>query len=181
MRKIVPNIITTARIIGALSLLLAVVSRQIFVPFWELYVFCGLTDIADGAVARWLKVETKTGALLDSIADMFFVVCATYKLYPTLMLSLWMWVWTAIIIGIKVINLISALVVYGKPVFLHTLANKITGLMLFLCIPLWVCFEWNYPLTIVAAFATFAAIQEGHFIRTRKEQFWATTGLHTEK
>lgn len=47
----------------------------------------------------------------------------------------------------------------------------ITGLMLFLCIPLWICFEWNYSLTIVAAFATFAAIQEGHFIRTRKEQF----------
>lgn len=170
MKKEIPNIITTARIVGSIVLLQVNVSTQVLVPFWGIYAFCGLTDIADGVVARRLKVETKTGALFDSIADIIFVVCAAYKLFPNLMFSLWMWIWIAIIIGIKVINIISALLVYGKPLFLHTLANKITGFMLFLCIPLWVCFDWYYSLTIVAALATFAAIQEGHFIRTRMDR-----------
>ena len=167
MRKVVPDIITTARFIAAVFLLHADATANAITPFWGQYAFCGLTDIADGYVARWLKAETKAGALLDSLADIFFVVCAAYKLYPVLMLPSWMWIWAAVIAGIKVINLVSALAVYGKPAFPHTLANKITGMMLFLCIPLCVCFGWHFTLIIVAAFATLAAMHEGHYIRTR--------------
>lgn len=162
--RIVPNIITSARIVGAFFLLQTEVSTQDVVPFWVLYAFCGLTDIADGYAARRLKAETKTGALLDSIADLFFVICIAYKLYPVFMLPFWMWIWTAIIFVIKVFNLTSALVFYGKPVFLHTLANKVTGLMLFLCIPLFICSGWYYSLAIVAAVATFAAVQEADLL-----------------
>lgn len=167
MRKVIPNLITIARIVGAIILLRADATTQVLAPFWGLYAFCGLTDIFDGVVARWLKVETKTGALLDSVADIIFVVCAGYKLCPILMFTSWMWIWTAIIICVKVFNQISALVVYGKPVFPHTLANKITGLILFLSLPLYICFGWDFPLIMVSAIATFAAVQEGHYIRTK--------------
>ena len=45
------------------------------VVFWIIYALCGLSDIADGWLARKLKYVTKTGALLDSVADICFVAC----------------------------------------------------------------------------------------------------------
>ena len=45
----------------------------------------------------------------------------------------------------------------------HTKANKLTGLLLFIAVPL--VFWSIVPIAIVAGVATFAAIQEGHFIR----------------
>ena len=61
-----PNIITLLRIIGSISLLLCDVTG---VAFWIIYGFCGISDIADGWLARKLKCVTKTGALLDSLAS----------------------------------------------------------------------------------------------------------------
>lgn len=169
MKQDIPNLITTARIIGAVCLMFFQASTQWLSCFWLLYAFCGITDIVDGYVARRFNAETKIGALLDSIADIIFVACIAYKLFPLLKLSSWMWIWVIVIVGIKTANQISALAVYGKPMFPHNLANKLTGLMLFICIPLFVCFGWDCPIIIAAVFATFAAVQEGHNIRTRKE------------
>ena len=50
--------------------------------------------------------------------------------------------------------------------FLHTVANKLTGLLLFLTVP--ASFWSMIPIAIVAAMATFAAVQEGHYIRTKQ-------------
>lgn len=58
-----------------------------------------------------------------------------------------------------------ALVVYKRFCFPHTLANKLTGLLLFLAVP--AVFLPVLPIAIVAAVATFAAVQEGHYIRTK--------------
>ena len=67
------------------------------------------------------------------------------------------------IVIIKIINQISALVVHKHLSFPHTAANKLTGLLLFIAVPM--TFWSIIPIAIVAAIATFAAIQEGHFIR----------------
>ena len=45
-------------------------------------------------------------------------------------------------------------------------ANKLTGFLLFLAVP--TVFRTLIPVAVVAAVATFAAIQEGHFIRMKK-------------
>ena len=58
-----PNVITLLRIAGSLGL-------------------CGISDIADGWLARRLKCVTKKGALLDSLADICFV--ATTEMQSTL-------------------------------------------------------------------------------------------------
>ena len=66
-----PNVITLLRIAGSLGLLLSDVTE---VMFWIIYYgLCGISDIADGWLARRLKCVTKTGALLDSLADICFV------------------------------------------------------------------------------------------------------------
>ena len=62
-----PNIITLLRIAGSLGLLLCDVKG---VVFWIIYGLCGISDIADGWLARKLKCVTRTGALLDNFMFM---------------------------------------------------------------------------------------------------------------
>ena len=160
---LLPNIITLLRIVGSLGLLLCDVSG---VAFWFVYALCGISDIADGWLARRLKCVTKTGALLDSVADICFVACLCPLLLPILDLPQWLWLWAEVIVIIKVVNQISALVKYGRCTFPHTLANKATGFLLFIAVPM--TFVSVVPIIIVAVVATLAAIQEGHYIRTKK-------------
>ena len=122
--------------------------------------------MADGYLARKLGCVSKTGALLDSLADLAFVICCCFKLIPALALPKWLWIWGGVIVVIKVINQISALVMYKKCIFPHTVANKVMGVLLFLAVP---TAFWSFiPIVIVAGVATFAAIQEGHFIRKKR-------------
>ena len=161
--KHLPNILSSLRIVGAVALLLSKVSS---IPFWVFYIVCCISDIADGWLARRLKCVTKTGALLDSLADICFVACCAWKLLPILELPQWLWWWAGVIVAIKIVNQISALVMFGHCCFPHTLANKVTGFLLFIAVPM--TFYTVIPITIVTTIATYAAIHEGHFIRTNK-------------
>ncbi|MBP5759185.1 MAG: CDP-alcohol phosphatidyltransferase family protein [Bacteroidales bacterium] len=163
--KHIPNIITALRIVGAFGLLFYDFRSAVF---WTLYLVCGLSDILDGFLARKLRCESKAGALLDSVADLAFVACCCVKLIPVLTFPLWLWIWAGAIVVVKVINQISALVMYKKFCFPHTFANKATGLLLFVAVPLTIFLEASVPMVVTAALATFAAVQEGHFIRTGK-------------
>ena len=157
-----PNVITLLRIAGSFGLLLCDATD---VAFWIIYALCGISDIADGWLARKLKCVTKTGALLDSIADICFVACCAWKLLPILELPQWLWLLAEVIVAIKIVNQISALVMYGHCYFPHTLANKATGFLLFIAVPM--TFVSVVPIIIVAAVATFAAMQEEHIIRMK--------------
>jgi CDP-diacylglycerol--glycerol-3-phosphate 3-phosphatidyltransferase len=158
-----PNTITLLRIAGSLGLLLCDVTG---VVFWIIYGLCGISDIVDGWLARKLKCVSKAGALLDSVADICFVACCAWKLLPILKLPQWLWLWAGVIVVIKVVNQLLALVMYGRCSFLHTTANKWAGFLLFIAVPIT---AWSIiPITIVAAIATFAAMHEGHYIRTKR-------------
>lgn len=126
--------------------------------------------MADGYLARKFGCESKTGALLDSLADLVFVVCCCFKLIPPLAFPKLLWIWGGVIVAIKVINQISALEMYKKCIFPHTIANKVTGGLLFVGVPLTVFLKSIVPMVLIAVVATFAAVQEGHFIRTKKIQ-----------
>lgn len=160
MMKHIPNIISAIRIIGAVCLLFC---NPLDTAFWVIYGLCGVSDMIDGYLARELNAETKTGAVLDSIADLILVVCCVIVLTPVLSIPMWLWIWAGIIVAIKLVNQISALIISKKLCFPHTTANKVTGLLLFLSVP---ALFWSViPTAVVACVATFAAIQEGHLIR----------------
>ncbi len=161
--KPLPNAISALRFLGAVCLLFFRVESC---AFWAIYFVCGLSDMADGYLARKLGCESKVGAMLDSLADLVFVVCCCFKLIPALAFPRWLWIWGGVIVATKIINQISALVMYKKCVFPHTMANKVTGVLLFLSVP--TAFWTFIPIVIVAGVATFAAIIEGHYIRTEK-------------
>ena len=159
--KRIPNIITALRILGAAGLLFCDPSGA---TFWVIYGLCGVSDMADGYLARKLQAESRAGAVLDSVADLCFVVCCAIRLLPVLTIPTWLWIWAGAIVVIKLINQVSALIVCKGFRFPHTTANKLTGLLLFIAVP--TVFWSLIPIAIVAGVATFAAVQEGHFIRT---------------
>lgn len=137
--------------------------------FWVFYFAAGFSDILDGALARKFNAVSKTGEKLDTAADVVFVAVCFIKLLPAVELPLWLLVWTGIIALIKLINVISGFILRKQFVTLHTAANKLTGALLFV-LPLtigWIPVSCSGG--IVCAAATFAAIQEGHFIRTGRE------------
>ena len=75
----IPNIITLLRMAGSFGLLFSEVTSGVF---WIIYSLCGISDIADGWLARKLHAESKTGAVLDSLADICFVACCAIRLIP---------------------------------------------------------------------------------------------------
>lgn len=160
--KRLPNVISVLRMAGSMGLLFCNVTGW---PFWALYALCGISDMVDGWLARKLHAETKAGAILDSVADIVFVACCAIRLLPAMQIPGWLWIWAGVIVVIKIINQVSALAVFKRFCFPHTIANKLTGFLLFLTLP--TIFRTMIPVAVVAAVATFAAIQEGHFIRTR--------------
>ena len=161
--KRLPNVISVLRVAGSIGLLFCDVAGWMF---WALYALCGISDMVDSWLARRLHAESKTGAVLDSVADIVFVACCAIRLLPVLEIPVWLWIGSGIIVTIKIINQVSALIVYKRFCFPHTLANKLTGLLLFLTVP--EMFWSLIPVSIAAAIATFAAVQEGHFIRTKQ-------------
>ena len=158
-----PNVISSLRIAGSISLLFCDVAG---LPFWVVYALCGISDMVDGWLARKLHAESKTGAVLDSVADIVFVACCAIRLLPVLEIPVWLCIWAGVIVFIKMVNQISALAVFKRFCFPHTSANKLTGFLLFLTVP--TMFWSMIPISIVAAISTFAAVQEGHYIRTKQ-------------
>jgi len=161
----VANFITFIRILCSVAILFCPVFS---VAFYSLYIVAGLTDIADGWVARKTNTVSKFGSKLDTIADFIFVVVCLFKLIPVLDIPSWLYIWIGMIALIKVINIISGYVGQKQFVAIHSVMNKVTGILLFL-LPLTISFvDLRYSAAVVCFVATFAAVQEGHFIRTKK-------------
>ena len=162
--KHIPNILSASRIALCLPLLLV---DAMTLPFWVLYLIAGLTDILDGFLARRWGVESKFGARLDSLADFVFVLAVGYKLFPWLKLPVALWMMIGLIALVKASNAFSVYLVKQRIEFLHTKANKLTGLLLFIGL---MAIGQSYFIPVawgVACIALFAAIQEGHLIRSR--------------
>ena len=157
------NALTICRIVLCVALLIT----EAFSPtFFLVYALAGLTDMLDGYVARRTNSESELGARLDSIADLVLVVVCLVKLLPAIDVPIWLWVWVAAIVLLKVANVASGLVVEKRLVMPHTVANKAAGLVVFLvpfAIPF---FGITAPAVIACAAASFAAVQEGHLIRS---------------
>ena len=120
----------------------AILLCPVFSPaFWIFYIAAGLSDMLDGALARKFNAVSHSGEKLDTAAD----------------------------VVIRIINVISGCVIRKKFVALHTAVGKLTGALLFV-LPLTIgLIPLSFTGGIVCAVATFAAIQEGHFIRTGRE------------
>lgn len=155
----IPNILTISRIFGVFLLLL---STPFSIPFYILYVYCGITDILDGYTASKFNCASKSGAFLDTCADLFFTAVIVVKLIPTLavLLNRNLVVWVIIIAIIRIISLVIGLIKFHTICFLHTYLNKLTGLSLFVGM-LFLNNALSFiSICIMCTLATIAALEE---------------------
>jgi len=166
MAKHLANILTGCRILGSILLL---VFPAFSVAFYITYLFCGLSDMIDGTIARKTNSTSKFGSQLDTIADLIFVAASLFKLLPAIHIPGWLWIWGGVIAVIKISNIIWGYVSKKQFISLHTIMNKVTGLLLFL-LPLTVSFvELKYIAIAVCSIATLSAIQEWFYVITDSE------------
>ena len=157
------NVLTICRIALSIALLMPAALSP---AFFALYTLAGVTDMVDGYIARRTGTESELGARLDSIADLVLVVVCLVKILPAITVPTWLWIWVGVIVLVKMVNAVSGFVVEKRLIMPHTTANKVAGFVVFLvpfAIPL---VGITMPAVIACAVATFAAVQEGHFIRT---------------
>lgn len=170
------NILTAARIILSLTLLFL---SPLSAVFFIIYALCGFTDMIDGTVARHFSSTSRFGALLDSIADIVFVIASAIRLLPLLypLLPAW-WIYPVLaIVSVKLATLIAGFIKFRKPCFLHTYMNKIAGAVVFL-LPFFYG-AWWFPVAvgIVCTVAFLAAVEEFICILKMKEYDVEIKGL----
>ena len=166
MKKHIANIITGSRIIFSLTLLVIPLSSA---WFYVLYLFCGLTDMIDGAIARKTGAVSKFGARLDTVADFAFMFVCSIKILPLMHIPVWLWVWIIIVALIKISNIALVFIHKKKLISIHSVLNKTTGFALFL-LPLSLTFvETTYSIATICVLATTAVMQEVYYISKGQE------------
>lgn len=156
------NSITSIRILISISLLFC---QALSPAFYALYFVAGFTDMIDGTVARKTNTVSEFGSKLDTIADIVFASVCLVKLIPTMDVSRWLYVWIVVIASIKIINFISGYVLQKKFMAVHSVMNKVTGVLLFALPMTLPIIDLQYSAIVVCLVATLAALQEGHYIR----------------
>lgn len=157
MNKKIPNMLSILRIPLSLGMIF---TRPFSTPFFLLYTLAGVTDALDGFLARKLNACTPSGAIIDSLADIVFFATSLVKIFTAITIPLWLWICLAVIIIIKLANIIIGFITQKKLVLPHTIPNKITGGLIFL-FPYALAFaDVKYAAIPVCVMAIFAAVYE---------------------
>jgi len=160
-RNNIANIITSIRILCSIIM--------IFYPafsgkFYFLYLTAGFTDMIDGTIARKTNSVSEFGSKLDTFSDLIFVIVCLIKLIPKMNFPVWLYLWIIFIAFIKFTTMTYGYVVRKEFVAVHSIMNKITGILLFI-FPLTIPFiEMIYSAIFICIVATASAIQEGIYI-----------------
>lgn len=167
LTKHIANIITSCRILCSMGIL----CFPAFSPeFYTMYFLSGFSDMIDGTIARKTNTVSEFGSTLDTVADFVFIVVCLIKLLPITHIPVWLWIWINAIAIIKIANIAWGFACKKRFVSVHTVLNKITGLLLFLLPFTLQFFEPIYSFAVVCIIATIAAIQEGYYtIKTNDE------------
>ena len=166
MVKHIANILMLCHIWGSILLLFF---PAFSVEFYITYMLCGFSDMIDGTIARMTNSTSEFGSKIDTVADMAFVMISLIKILPVINIPKWLWIWGVVIAIIKIVNIIWGYALKKQFISLHTIMNKITGFLLFL-LPLTLTFiELKYSSIAICSIATLAAIQEGFYVVTKRD------------
>ncbi|AFS77592.1 CDP-diacylglycerol--glycerol-3-phosphate 3-phosphatidyltransferase PgsA [Gottschalkia acidurici 9a] len=168
--KYIPNLISFLRII--LSFLMISSLKKPFFLITLLFLG-GISDVADGYIARSFNVKSKLGAKLDSLADFFFFSVSLFVLLYKMKVKLdnYIFIWIIIIAAIKVFNLLLTLFKFKQLGSLHTIGNKLSGLALFIIIATSIALNnIHYILMIITGvLATLSSLEESILLLTMKK------------
>ena len=130
MKKQLANIITLSRLIGTFVLIfLEPLSKEFFLC----YLWCGLSDILDGFIARKTNTISKFGSRLDSVSDLFLYTVMMVRIKPELdrIDPAYFWILIYIAVGIRLLCYIVVGIRHHYFISRHTIFNKLSGLLMF--------------------------------------------------
>ena len=161
-----PNVLSGVRIAAVpLLAVLAFTGRE--TAFTWVLVPALLTDIADGLVARLCSLESRLGAVLDSVADsmlLFVCVYGIWVFHPEVIREHAWLCGTAV--GLWLLEDVLALLRYGRLSSFHTYLSKIVANLLGLFIGWLFLFGFEPWLLYLAAGASIlASIEELALLR----------------
>jgi len=158
--KQLANLISISRMVLSVSL---VYFRDQIPVFVAIYLVCGFSDVLDGFVARKTKTESVMGARLDSLADVLMFVAILLVLFLKAGAELRKYLpLVAGVVFFKLVNIAIAMCKFQCFVIgLHTLANKLTGLLVYLAPLLLVFCQPERIILPVFAISILAALEEG--------------------
>lgn len=125
----IPNTVTFLRLAGALML---PVFETMSIPFLICYLLCGITDAADGFLARHLHAESRFGAAFDGCADAVFFLISLMIFLSYFSFPLWVWAVFGGVFAVKTSALILRYKKSGVFGFSADRLNKTAGAVLFL-------------------------------------------------
>lgn len=182
-RKQCANMLSAARVIAAISLFFF---NEIKAPFIIIFVFCGLTDLLDGQIARKLNTTSTLGALLDTIGDMLTYFGLAKILIMQHLVPLWAIIWVILILAGNVVGGVIAKKRFGEFYLVHSFFGRVIGGLLFL-LPLMLGvtqgIEHNnyYCLAVLGVIGTFSAIEAIYIQLTSTEKHMEITSLKQMK
>ena len=160
--RCIPNIMTLFRLAGALMLPFL---EAMSLPFLVCYLFCGITDTADGFLARHLHAESRFGAAFDGCADAVFFLISLTIFLSYFSFPLWVWGVCFCVAAVKIAALIlryKKTRVFG---FSSGRLNKAAGVVLFLFPFLALAAGMEAAAFICGIAAAVAAVYELHTVR----------------
>lgn len=125
MRKYAANILTLSRIV--LSLILLLFFKEISILFLILYTIAEFTDIIDGTIARKTDSCSRTGALLDSIADLLLASNLVKIIFTMKIITKKLAIWLVIALGIGTLSPIINYIRHKELFFIHSIPCKVCG------------------------------------------------------
>jgi CDP-diacylglycerol--glycerol-3-phosphate 3-phosphatidyltransferase len=160
------NQISAARIFLSLALLLV---EPLGVLFFIIYFLCGFSDFLDGYIARKTGTTSKFGEKLDSLADLVMVFILLYALYPLFQITALQVAWLIAIVILRGFSVIVTFVKFKTFAILHTYGNKLTGLLLFIMVPLLVFVDSGLLINMLCLTGSVSAVEELLIQLTSKE------------
>lgn len=130
MFRQLPNALSAARIAASPVLVLLAANGALGAFTW-LLVPALLSDIADGLIARAFRLQSKLGAQLDSIADVMLLLASAYGVWvfhPQIVAD-----HAAAALALAaawLIEIVAALLRYGRLSSFHTYMSKAAGYLL---------------------------------------------------
>ena len=108
MRITIPNLITSIRIILVPIFVIYIIQER-FLSALMVFILAGLSDGADGLVARLFDQKSKLGAYLDPLADKILLIAAFVVLSVRGFLPPWL---TVVVISRDVLILLGVLILF---------------------------------------------------------------------
>jgi cardiolipin synthase (CMP-forming) len=121
----IPNLITTLRIILVPIFIIYLINER-FLEALLVFVLAGLSDGADGLLARVLNQKSRLGAFLDPLADKFLLISAFVVLAARGFIPAWL---TVTVITRDILILLGVLILYLNKqdiVIKPTMLSKVT-------------------------------------------------------